>query len=185
MAHPQASPASAAHEMEFYLSPHLRCPESPLRSGYNHEQITLRAKMTLLKLVSSSPASESAPSDYSPPLSRVFLLSPANTSAIRGQLLLNGNSEFEMAQRIRRQGAPLGELFSFISSLYFRGKLAYAEAFSQSLTGFPSTLIMTSSRGLLPPQTVIRLDDLVEMSGVPIDPADARYREPLGCGCPG
>jgi len=135
--------------------------------------------MTLLKLVSSSPASESAPSDYSPPLSRVFLLSPANTSAIRGQLLLNRNSEFELAQRIRRQGAPLGELFSFISSLYFRGKLAYAEAFSQSLTGFPSTLIMTSSRGLLPPQTVIRLDDLVEMSAVPIDPADARYREPL------
>jgi hypothetical protein len=86
--------------------------------------------MTLPKLVSSSPASESAPSDYTPPLSRVFLLSPANTSAIRGQLLLNRNSEFELAQRIRRQGATLAEIFSFISSLYFRGKLAYAAAFS-------------------------------------------------------
>jgi len=68
------------------------------------------------------------------------LLSPANTSAIRGQLLLNSNSEFELAQRIWRQGAPLGELFSFISSLYFRGKLAYAKA------GFPSTLVVTTSR---------------------------------------
>ena len=99
--------------------------------------------------------------------------------SVSGQLLLNSNSEFELAQRIRRPRAPLGELFSFISSLYFRGKLAYAEAFSQSLTGFPSTLIMTSSRGLLPPQTVITLDDLLEMSAVSIDPGDARYREPL------
>jgi hypothetical protein len=103
----------------------------------------------------------------------VFLLSRAYTSAIRGQLLLNSNSEFELAQRIRRQGAPLGELFSFISSLYFRGKLPYAKA------GFPSTLVVTTSRGLLLPETVITLDDLLEMSAVSIDPGDARYREPL------
>jgi hypothetical protein len=98
---------------------------------------------------------------------------PANTSAIRRQLLLNSNSEFELAQRIRRQGAPLGELFSFISSLYFRGKLADAKA------GFPSTLVVTTSRGLLSPETVITLDDLLEMSAVSIDPGDARYRESL------
>ena len=109
----------------------------------------------------------------------VGLLSPANTSAIRGQLLLNRNSEFELAQRIRRHGASLGELFSFISSLYFRGKLAYAEAFSNSPTGFRATLVMTTSRGLLPPETIITLDDLLEMSAVPIDPGDARYRKPL------
>ena len=88
--------------------------------------------MAPITLVSDGLAAGSDPSDYRPPLSRVFLLSPANTSAIRGQLLLNRTSEFELAQRIRRQGATLGELFSFISSLYFRGKLAYAEAFSRS-----------------------------------------------------
>jgi len=38
---------------------------------------------------------------------------------------------------------------------------------------------MTSSRGLLPPETLITLDDLLEMSAVPIDPGDARYRRPL------
>jgi|SRR5579872_6137846 len=135
--------------------------------------------MTPLNLASTSLAPGSDPSDSRPRLARVFLLSPANTSAIRGQLLLNRNSEFELARRIRRRGAPLGELFSFISSLYFRGKLAYAEAFSQSSTDFPSILVMTSSRGLLPPQTVITLEDLVEMSAVAIDPNDARYREPL------
>jgi hypothetical protein len=38
---------------------------------------------------------------------------------------------------------------------------------------------MTTSRGLLPPETVITLDDLREMSAVPIDAGDARYRKPL------
>ena len=38
---------------------------------------------------------------------------------------------------------------------------------------------MTTSRGLLPPETIITLDDLLEMSAVPIDPGDARYRKPL------
>jgi hypothetical protein len=135
--------------------------------------------MAPIKLGSSGLAPGSDPSDCKPPISRVFLLSPANTSAIRGQLLLNRDSEFELAQRFQRRGAPLAELFSFISSLYFRGKLAYAEAFSQSPTGFPATFVMTTSRGLLPPETVITLEDLLEMSAVPIDPADARYREPV------
>ena len=113
------------------------------------------------------------------PSSRLFLLSPANTSAIRAQLLLNGDSKFELARRIQRQGAPLGEVFSFISSLYFRGKLAYAEAFSRSSAESPATVVMTASRGLLPPQTIVKLDDLLEMASIPIDPSDARYREPL------
>src|SRR5258708_1073326 len=135
--------------------------------------------MVPTKLVSSGLDLGTSPIDCRRPLSRVFLLSPANTSAIRGQLLLNINSEFELARRIRRQGAPLGELFSFISSLYFRGKLAYMEAFSNSPAGVPAGLWMTTSGGLVAPETIITLEDLLEMSTVPIDPADARYREPL------
>jgi hypothetical protein len=78
---------------------------------------------------------------------RVFLLSPANTSAIRGQLLLKRNSGFELAHRFQRQGAPLGELFSFISSLCFRGKLAYAEVFANAPAGLPPALAMTTFPG--------------------------------------
>jgi hypothetical protein len=111
--------------------------------------------------------------------SRVFLLSPANTSAVRGQLLLNTDSHFELAQRIRREGAPLGEIFSFISSLYFRGKLAYAKAFGNSPPDMPPALVLTTSRGLLSPETNITLNELTQMSGVPIDLNDSRYREPL------
>jgi len=114
-----------------------------------------------------------------PCASRVFVLSPANTSALRGQLLLNNDSQFELAHRIRRQGAPLGEVFTFISSLYFRGKLAYATAFGNPPPGVPSMLALTTSRGLLPPETTLTVNDLLEMSRVPIDMGDSRYREPL------
>jgi hypothetical protein len=130
--------------------------------------------------MSPGPVSEDYPMqpvEESP--TRVFLLSPANTSALRGQLLLNKDSQFELAQRIRRQGAPLGEIFSFISSLYFRGKLAYAKAFGNSPPGMPPMLALTTSRGLLSPETTITMDELIEMSGVPIDLGDSRYREPL------
>jgi hypothetical protein len=130
-----------------------------------------------LVLCGHAPVQDAAARD--PGRFRVFLLSPANTSAIRGQLLLNRSSALELAHRLRRQGAPLGEVFSFISSLYFRGKLAYSEAFSKSPRGLPRTLVLTSSRGLLPPETVVTLDDLLQMSAVPIELSDARYREPL------
>jgi hypothetical protein len=92
---------------------------------------------------------------------------------------LNKDSQFELAHRIRRQGAPLGEIFSFISSLYFRGKLAYAKAFGNSPPGLPPMLALTTSRGLLSPEITITLNELIEMSGVPIDLGDSRYREPL------
>jgi hypothetical protein len=141
--------------------------------------IRLTGERMAREKLNSDNHSEPEPQRCGQSLPRVFLLSPANTSAIRGRLLMNQNSEFELAQRIRRQGVPLGELFSFISSLYFRGKLAYAKAFSNSQPGLSSILVMTSSRGLLPPETVVTRDDLVEMSSVPIDPDDARYREPL------
>jgi len=111
--------------------------------------------------MSPGPVSEDYPMrpvEESP--TRVFLLSPANTSALRGQLLLNKDSQFELAQRIRRQGAPLGEIFSFISSLYFRGKLAYAKAFGNSPPGMPPILGLTTSRGLLSPETTITLNEL-------------------------
>jgi hypothetical protein len=122
-------------------------------------------------------ASRSLPE--TPLLSRVFLLSPANTSAIRAQFLLNRDSKFELAQHFQREGAPLGEVFSFISSLYFRGKIAYASKFSNPPSGIPPQLVMTTSSGLLPPDTIVKVDDLKEMSRVPIDPKDGRYRESL------
>ncbi|MGH7522883.1 MAG: hypothetical protein ACREK8_01085, partial [Gemmatimonadales bacterium] len=63
-------------------------------------------------------------------VSRVFLLSPASLSGRRAALLFNPDASFDLAVRIRAAGVPLGEVFSFISGLYFRGKVTYARRFS-------------------------------------------------------
>lgn len=112
---------------------------------------------------------------------RIFLLSPADASGVRARLLLREEARFELALRLRDSGAPLGEIFSFISGLYFRGKLAYARAFAEPIVAgaLSSILIITASRGLLPPEAVLRIGELKDMASVPITASDLRYRVPL------
>ena len=67
---------------------------------------------------------------------RVYLLSPAHSGGKRAGLLMRGGANFELARRLRSaDGAPLGEIFAFMSGLYFRGKLAYANAFARPPAG--------------------------------------------------
>jgi hypothetical protein len=94
-------------------------------------------------------------------------------------MMVSERAQFELARRLRREGLPLGEIFSFISGLYFRGKLAYARTFAQSSPGVPGAFVITACRGLVPPDTPITLQELQEISAVPIEPSDARYRVPL------
>jgi hypothetical protein len=110
---------------------------------------------------------------------RVFLLSPARCSGERFRRLLDRRAASELALRIRREGAPLGEVFGFLSSLYFRGKLGYARRFARSPDGCPGVLVITPDRGLLTPETAIRAVDLRAFSRVPIDAGDRRYARPL------
>jgi hypothetical protein len=109
----------------------------------------------------------------------VFLLSPANISAKRGKMLFSETATFELSRRFRSEGAELGELFTFVSGLYFRGKLAYARAFANPPNGVAGVLAITSSRGLVLPERVVHRADLLEMSGVPIEENEVRYRDPL------
>jgi hypothetical protein len=106
---------------------------------------------------------------------RVFLLSPASSSGKRCGLLLRPDARFELARRVHGGGAPIGEVFSFLSSLYFRGKLAYAERFAAE----QGILVITADRGLVPPETSIDAADLEAFGRVSIDAAEARYTEPL------
>lgn len=110
---------------------------------------------------------------------RIFLLSPANVAGTRAALLMGASSELEMARRLRRHGVPLGELFSFISSLYFRGKLAYASAFSDAPQGVHGAFVITASGGLVPPDNAVTLDRFRQITAGNLDSADARYRRPL------
>ncbi len=100
-------------------------------------------------------------------------------SGVRGRIVTNPRAEFELAVRLREQGATLGEIFAFVSGLYFRGKSLYAAAFAAPPPGGPGSLVITAGRGLLSPQTVINIGDLHAIAAVPIDLSDPRYRDPL------
>ena len=111
---------------------------------------------------------------------RLFLLSPAHAGGKRAQLLLNDNASFALAERLRRPGGvPLGEAFSFVSGLYFRGKVTYARRFARPPAGRPGVYVITASRGLVPEETCVGPGDLREFAGVDIHSADPRYRAPL------
>jgi hypothetical protein len=110
---------------------------------------------------------------------RVFLLSPANAAGKRAQLLLRQDAAFGLAERLKTGGLPLGEAFSFISGLYFRGKLAYASAFANPPDGAPGVLVITACGGLKSPGTLITQSDLREISAAPVDAFEPRYRIPL------
>ena len=112
-------------------------------------------------------------------MSRIFLLSPAHCGGKRAQMLLREAAQFDLATRLRREGAPLGEVFAFLSGLYFRGKLAYAAKFAQPPTGWPGALVITTNRGLLPAETIVTHGELSALGAVSIDGSDPRYAEPL------
>jgi hypothetical protein len=76
-------------------------------------------------------------------------------------------------------GAPLGEVFSFISGLYFKGKLAYARAFARPPRGLPGALVISPTEGLRYPEERVTADRLRAWAEVDIDAADPRYIIPL------
>jgi hypothetical protein len=120
--------------------------------------------------------------------SRLFLLSPANCSGPKAQQLMSSRSVGELAVRLREQGAAIGDVFSFVSALYFRGKLTYARAFARPpLSGWPGdaplsaggTLIITSSAGLRAPETPVTIEALRRFADENVDATNAAYRRPL------
>ena len=112
---------------------------------------------------------------------RIFLLSPASCGGKKAALLFNPRAEFTIAQRVRSpEGAPLGEVFSFLSGLYFRGKLNYARAFENPPPRrAPGVHIITPTDGLCSPGVMVTLKDIDRYGSVPIEADESRYRYPL------
>jgi hypothetical protein len=95
-------------------------------------------------------------------------------------MIMSDRAEFELAQRLRSTDLPtLGEVFAFLSGLYFRGKLAYANTFAQPGRGMSGVFVITPNRGLVPAAAPISIDDLREFGSVEIDEKNPRYRAPL------
>jgi len=109
----------------------------------------------------------------------IFLLSPAYAGGERAKMILSERAQFELARRLRSEGATIAEVFTFLSGLYFRGKIAYANAFARASRGICGALVITPTRGLIDAQARITLDDLREFAQVDIHENDPRYREPL------
>src|SRR5262249_39944810 len=88
------------------------------------------------------------------------------------------------ALRLRDGGAPLGEVFSFLSGLYFRGKLASARACArppdpESAISGAGVFVIPPTAGLRSVDTVVTLDALRAFAKVDVSPENPRYRRPL------
>jgi hypothetical protein len=116
---------------------------------------------------------------------RVFLLSPANCGGMRARLIASPQASFPLARQMRdKAGAPLGDVFSFVSGLYFRGKLAYARRFvvppdpADPVSG-GGIFIITPNAGLRTPDTPLTLTSFRAFSKASIDIADVTYRRSI------
>lgn len=110
----------------------------------------------------------------------VFLLSPARCDGRRAAMLMAPSADFALARRLRDPlGAPIGEVFTFLSGLYFRGKLAYASRFGHRADGEPAALVITTDRGLLPAGTHITRADLFAFAAVDVAAGGEAFRGPL------
>lgn len=91
---------------------------------------------------------------------RVFLLSPARIGGARSNMLFRPGAEFDLALRLQSGIATIGEVYAFISGLYFRGKLAYANAFAAPPPGISHAMVIVPGLGLLPPEAAVTVDVL-------------------------
>lgn len=110
----------------------------------------------------------------------MFLLSPAQCGSERARLLTAKSARFELAQQLAKpEGASLGEVFAFLSSLYFRGKLAYAQEFARPPAGLDGVLVITPGAGIMPARTRIGVKQMQAFADVDIHHANERYVTPL------
>ena len=113
----------------------------------------------------------------------VFLLSPAFCGGRRGAVLLKDGGASIDAQQLAAGELSLGGAFSFVSGLYFRGKLAYARHFAAPRVSMAvddgGVAVITPTRGLQSPDRIVDAPLLREFVGVDLASGDPRYLEPL------
>jgi len=106
-------------------------------------------------------------------------MSPARIGGPRSNILLRPEAGFALAERLRERKATLGEVYAFISGLYFRGKMAYAQAFANPPEGVPPALVIVPGLGLISPDTLIDAEQLRGTGQISIEENNLAYRDPL------
>ena len=116
---------------------------------------------------------------------RVFLLSPANCGGRRAKQVLSPRAAFPLAEQLRSaDGAALGDLFSFVSGLYFRGKLTYARRFAAPPDPDNAVIgrgvhVITPNAGLRSPDTLVTHKAVRRFASGDVNPDNVSYRRPL------
>ena len=113
---------------------------------------------------------------------RLFLLSPANLSGIRAKQLASPKASFAAARQFRSElGVPIADAFEFMSSLYFRGKIAYARRFAvpSPAVGGDGIFVITSGFGLVSPDWRLTEERMKRMKKIDVDVATRNYTKPL------
>ena len=116
---------------------------------------------------------------------RIFLLSPANCGGARAWQVLSPRAAFPLAEQLRGQsGAALGDVFAFVSGLYFRGKLTYASRFaappecSRPIVG-RGILVITPNAGLRTSDTQVTGAAIRGFASADVHHENREYRRPL------
>jgi hypothetical protein len=95
-------------------------------------------------------------------------------------MLLKPGATWALAADLQAGRLTLGEAFTFLSGLYFRGKITYAQTFGRAAAPHATaTFIITPTRGLMAPDTIVTAQLLHEFASVDVAADDDRYRVPL------
>jgi hypothetical protein len=114
----------------------------------------------------------------------VFLLSPATLQGLRAEQLAAPGARFDTARRFRSpEGLPIADAFAFMSSLYFRGKIAYARRFAApaGLDGC-GVYVIAPGYGLVPPEWPLTPERFRKIHRTPVDLTARAYHRPLAQG---
>jgi hypothetical protein len=103
-------------------------------------------------------------------MTTVFLISPARCGGKRAEILARSRN-LELGQQLQGGGAPIGEVFAWLSALYFRGKLAYARRFAAPPPALAKALVMAPGAGLRDADTRITAAELRAMGTVDVESA--------------
>lgn len=120
------------------------------------------------------------------PRPRIFLLSPASADGLRARQLTSPRAGFGAAQRYRSsEGVTIEEAFTFMSSLYFRGKITYARHFAAPPPGLAlespddGILVIAPGFGLVPPGFKITAEEMKKLRRTPVDLKSRAYCAPM------
>ncbi len=100
----------------------------------------------------------------------MFVLSPARCGGARAEQLARSTTS-ALGAALRAGGAALGDVFAWLSALYFRGKLTYADRFATPPPGVPGALIMAPGLGLRSPAMRLSAAALATMATIEVESA--------------